>query len=527
MRTLARLAALPAAGAIGLATLLVAAPAEALVTVQPSITGSAPASAHLGDPVTFSYTISLPTTVYATSIATHQDAALPASATAVTLDNSPVPADQITRSGGDLTIQTGAAPSDGLAAGDHTLTFTAAVASPDPADTSSSATLHYSPTPPPMLVAPVLGGSVDSAPVTIAINQPDLSVVLTPDSGEDQVGLLGTGQDIDFEVDVANLGYGSPTSTLTLTLPTGTKLGADGVSWDSDGSTVTCSPLDASHLSCPLGALAHDSGDDPTLNIDLTTTPGEPVGTVGTITAAVAPDAGQGTDTDRGNDSVSAQLEFTGAARLSYTITPAKKQIPLGGKVDVTLTVHNAGPQPAPSTVGFAVVVGSQFDVVNFTGRTVPPPAALPLARLHNLGTVVKPGVTGAVAPGSAPDGGGSAVLWFVGDIPAGHSVTATLTLKARQLGTAKVGLLAISGAADPNCPNFDCNPTTVPISVVAVPAPVAHGGGTPISGGTGTLPDTGANTGPAVLGLGLLVAGAGLLLLGRRRPAVAARRVR
>jgi LPXTG-motif cell wall-anchored protein len=485
----ARLTGLATAGLVLLgATLVSATPAHGIVPV--SITGSAPASTHGPGSLTFSYDIELSVPVDSTTITTHQPTELPADTTGVRLDGAPVPAAQISRPDPvDITVQTGPLPTDGLAAGSHTLTFTVTVGTGPGASTTASATIDYQITGTP--------GSVTSADVPVAVNQPDLAVTLTPDSGEDQVGLLGTGRDIDLLVDVDNRGYGTPSSTLTIDLPTGLALGSAGVSRDATGDPLSCAPAvgNPQQIHCALGPVNHGADGDPTLDIDLTSTAAAPIGQLATVTVSAAPDAGQGTDQNPANNSASAQLRFTGSARLSYFVTPAKTTVALGGQTTVTLTIHNAGPQPAPSTLAFTVLVGSNFSIAGFTGQT-------------------GPGVPMAVGPGGGPTGTGAELLWFAGDIPTGGSASATLTVQARLLGTGRVGIAAFSGASDPNCPDFDCSPATVALQAIAAPAPAS-------AGGTVILPATGqASQATVLFSFGLLLAGCGLVLLGRRRVA-------
>ncbi|HET6209395.1 MAG TPA: hypothetical protein VFD94_03385 [Jatrophihabitans sp.] len=487
----ARLAGLVTAGSVLLGLVLVpavifAGPAQGIGPA--SIAGSAPARAHGPGSVTFSYDLELAAPVDSASITTHQPAELPASNTGVLLDGVPVPAAQISRPDpADITVQAGALPTDGLAAGSHTLSFSAAVGTGPSAATVSSATLDYTLTGTP--------GSVSSANVPVAVNQPDLAVTLTPDSGEDQVGLLGTGRDLDLLVDVTNLGYGTPASTLTIDLPAGLALGSAGVSQDATGYRLSCASVvgNPRRIDCPLGAIGHTAGGNPTLDVDLTSTAAAPIGQIASLTVSAAPDAGQGSDQNPTNNGVSARVQFTGLARLSYTVTPAATSVVLGGQTTVMLSIHNAGPQPAPSTLAFTVLIGSNFSIVGFTGRTGPP--AQPVA----LGS------------SSTQSDGGAELLWFAGDIPAGGSASATLTVQARQLGTGKVGIAAFSGASDPNCPNFDCSPATVSIRAVAAPV-VPAGTGGPILAATGQ-----ASPATLWLSLGLLLAGLGLLILGRR----------
>jgi hypothetical protein len=463
-----------------------------------TVTGSVSAPTHGPGTATFSYQIVVPSAVDATVFTTHQDPTLPASASGVTLDNAPVPAGQIIAAGGDITVQTGATPADGLAAGTHVIAFTAPVGTA-PAATSSTAMLSWT-----------IGGvpdSASSAPVTLAVNQIDLRTILTPDEGEDQLGFLGTGADLEFDVDVENIGYGSPDSQLELDLPVGLALGQDGVVRDEDGSPLTCAPdpANAQHLICDLGTLTHTTfADDPTLDIDLVATPAARVGATVAITATASPKAGEGTDINPANDSATAHIKFAGSAALTYTVTPAEKKVELGASTTVKLTVHNSGPQPTGETIAFSVLIGDNFTITGFTGNTTPP---------ADLG-----GPAGGAALAAAPTG----VIWFAGNIAAGHSASAILTIKATKLGTTQVGLLGFSEASDPNCLDGDCDPTTASVQAIAVAAKPAAPTN-PVAPDSGSQPDVLANTGAASgqeLGVGalLLLSGSLLLMLGRRR---------
>ncbi len=478
-----------------------------------TIVGSAPAVAHGAGTVTFSYTIVLPSAVDSTVLTTHQPIQLPAQTGGVTLDGVAVPVGQVTRpSAVDIAIQTGPNPVDGLAAGSHTITFSTALGSGPAADTASSATLSWS--------VAASAGSVTSSVVSVKVNQPDLAVLLTPDTGEDQVGLLGTGRELILEVDVQNLGYGTPASTLHIALPTGVAIGPGGVSRDANGAALTCvaDAVVAGQLNCPLGALTHQvAGADPTYNISLTTTAAQPIGQTVPITVSATPDAGQGTDTDPTNDSATARLQLTGAAKLSYTISPASSKVVLGATTTVKLTVHNAGPQPAPGTLALSFVVGTNFDIVGFTGKT---PDLSGGAGSGASTTSHRASVTSTGAGLGPADPTGTIIVWLIGDLPAGQSATATLTLRAHKIGPAKIGLLAFSGAADPNCPDLDCAPASATLQIIAAPAVIKPAAPTPSPAAAApALAATGQNPAPtAGLASGLLLAGLGLLLLTRRR---------
>src|SRR6185437_9602259 len=261
------------------------------------------------------------------------------------------------------------------------------------------------------------------------------------------------------------------------------------------GNQLSCTPAAGNPqlIHCALGSLGHGAGGDPTLDVDLTSTAAAPIGQIASLSVSASPDAGQGADQNPTDNNVSARVQFTGLARLSYTVTPAKTSVPLGGRTTVLLTIHNSGPQPAPSTLAFTVLIGSNFSIAGFTGRTGPP--AQPVA----------------VGSGSTTTDSGAELLWFAGDIPVGGSVSAVLTVQAETSGTGKVGIAAFSGASDPNCPNFDCSPATVAIRAVSAPILVPASTG-PILAATG-------QASPATLwfSFGLLLAGCGLLILGRR----------
>jgi hypothetical protein len=285
MRLTARLACAATAcfllfGSFTLAGAAGAAPALAL-------TGAASGTARGPGALRFGCTIVVPSAIDATVFTTHQDSALPALSAGVTLDGIAVPAAQISHTGAnDVTVQTGADPADGLTAGTHTVAFTATVGTAT-ASTSSTATLDWTQSGTP--------GTLTSPHVAVALNQIDLATVLTPDSGEDQLGFLGTGAGLVLQVDVRNLGYGTPDTQLELDLPTGVAIGPDGVTRDDDGSPVTCHPApgNAQQVFCDLGALAHSTAaSEPTLDVDLIATAAAQIGQTVAITATASPNTG-------------------------------------------------------------------------------------------------------------------------------------------------------------------------------------------------------------------------------------------
>jgi hypothetical protein len=488
-----------------------------------TLTGSAPSSAHGPGTITFTYTIDLPAAVDSAMFTTHQPAALPAIVSGVTLDGTAVPAGQVTRPNSlDIAVQTGANATDGLSAGAHTITFLATVGTGPTTAVSATATLNW--------LEGAVPQALTSAPVPVDVNEPDIAVTLSPDSGEDQIGSLGTGREVTLALDVKNLGYGTPHTTLEVDLPTGTTIAPDGVVLAASGYELACAPslADPQKLLCDRGTLAHDTASmDAEVDVNFITTAAPPVGQLATITVTAAPKPGEGIDTDPSNNSVSAQFRFTGSAALSYTVTPAKSKVHLNEQTTITLTVHNAGPQPAGQTIALAILVGDNFQITGFTGNAQPPTE---FESAHARSTSAK-AIKSAAADLGIPDDGSligglvnssDGTFWFIGDIPAGQSASAVLTIKAIKLGTTKIGLFAISDAADPACPSLDCNLTSTTVEAVALAAPAQNHNTLPATTANGDGAEL-ANTGPAslpvlVLGLVMLVVGAGLTLAIRPR---------
>lgn len=437
MAPITRLVGASAAGLLLLgASTTLATGADAAPPAPPStLTGSAPAYAHGPGQITFSYRIVLTDPVASAILTTRQAAALPADPAGVLLDGVAVPPTQVSQPDSvDIAVRTGALPTDVLAAGTHTLTFQATVGTGAGTATSSSATLTGLQGADPV--------SLTSPPVSVQVNQPDIAVVLTPDSGEDQTGAAGTGQDLYLGVDISNAGYGTPTTTMEIDLPVGLVLGSEGVSRDSDGSPLDCGadPAQPQHILCALGVLSHAAtGSDPTIVLDLTTTKNPPVGQIAPITVSADPDPGQGVDTDPSNNSVIAHIEFTGSAALSYVISPAETKVELGSETTVKVTVHNSGPQPATDAIGFVLNAGDSFDITDFTGNSEPPAGsqggvyasfahpgwqASASGRRHALGwgnaNPQLAQVSAAPSDNAPVATKADGRLWFLGDIPSG-----------------------------------------------------------------------------------------------------------
>lgn len=385
------------------------------------------------------------------------------------------------------------------------------------------------------------GGTAAAAVPT----DPDLSLALPPDSGEDQPASLGTGADIYFDAELRNVGAAGA-AHLTITLPTGLALGADGVVLYADqaaydafnGTTLTCSGTTGT-VTCPLGTVAATGAttDPPLIEVDLLATPDGVAGTSATFTVAVAPDSGA--DATPSDDQVQATIDFTGIADLSFAITPSRSRVVVGRTTTLTLTVTNHGPQPATDAIALSMLDNDSFDITGFDGATTPPGTsplartmrALPVRRLAARMHAALPGSGFSSTPsaGSSTGGGstsGAGLFWFPGTIPSGGAVTAHLTVKAIKVGTTQVGLIALSTASDPDCVGAatTCVPVTATLTAVAAPVarPTHHTSQTPSAPATAaTAPLANSGTpdrGLLVLALALTTAGAGLTYLGRRR---------
>jgi hypothetical protein len=354
--------------------------------------------------------------------------------------------------------------------------------------------------------APASSTSVPAAP---AVVQPDIAVSHLGPLGSSvpvvgATGFIGTGMQVLFGVAVMNLGSGTPHTSVTITLSNGLAFVFAIRDVDAEGGQpLACSQIGSAptQIKCPLGGLPHFTTGDPLIQIQLTTTAQPPVGTIGTVTVAAAPDSGQGTDSNPANNSASTSLTFSGIAALSGTLTPAATQIPVGAHTTVTVTIHNAGPQPAVHTVVNVDVVGNG----DKSGKT-------PCCPLQLIGF--------SGAGGSNSFHGGE---WDPGTIAPGSSVTGIVTVRARIAGTGNVVLLSIeSVATNPNCPDENCTAVIAAIRAVPVqPAPASTRPPPPTA--VISVPPPLATTGSSsrsmlALSVLFLIAGAMLTVAGRRR---------
>jgi uncharacterized repeat protein (TIGR01451 family) len=180
--------------------------------------------------------------------------------------------------------------------------------------------------------------------------------------------------------------------------------------------------------------------------------------------------------------------ESAASADLVLTVTTGKRKVSDGDVVTVTFTVENRGPSDASGVVVDESITGLKL---------------------------LESDVSGVSAHGGT---------WTIGDLASGDRVVWTARYRVTGQDTASVvGRVSAAAPADPNLDNNGgdaCVSEEEGCGVVAFEVANAAA-----DGGNGTddgdaLPDTGATLGKGALNLalGLIVAGAGVLLLGRRR---------
>ena len=465
----------------GAGLLIVSAPAMA--ADPPTLTGSAPVAAHGPGTVRFTYTIDVAVGLDSAELATHQDALLPADAGSVTVDGTALARAQITVSGRDLTIPLGT-----VAAGAHTVRFSARVPGAPSAVTRSSADLSYAQTGLPQ-------NPLHSAPVVVDINEPDIEVV--SDFGEPVPEQpLATGDTGGFEFTVSNIGFGAPPTTLRITVPKGLDTTFEGppccTSTGQPLPPLTCSHSTPGQHECALGPLAH--GQAVSLGIGFTASPSAVPGTTASLIITATPD--QGVDQDPSNNTLTIPIRFTGLAHLTSRATTPTPKVTVGHSTVVTVTVHNSGPQPA-DVIAFVILdefndVG-HFEFTRFDGDTG--------------GDPISPGI----------------VEWIIGTLNPGKTATAHLTVRAISAGTGTITVDTESGAGDPSsCKQKICGPrlTLTAIAETSTAAPATS----PFVPGPGLTGDTPRNdslaTSVILASTGAALALGWLLLVRRtRRP--------
>jgi hypothetical protein len=493
--------------------LVVWAPPSAAAAEPVVVTGSAPHAAHGPGTVPFSYALQVARDLDSATVATHQDAFLPADATSVTFDGAAIGSADLRVSGGNLTIVLGAVP-----AGSHMLKFNALLQGTPSIVTSSSIDVNY-----------VVGGAqpavAQSAAVTVDINEPDIAVVGISDSFPFPELPFGTGVGLvpPFDFGVLNLGFGAPPTTVRITLPSGLDV-LSAPCCTNNGDPFQCTHSTPGVFVCALGPLGKTLVD-----IGLAASASAVPGTTATIAISATPD--QGVDQNPANNELRVPIKFTGTARMVTTLTPATGNITVGQSKVITVTVHNDGPQPGEFTSAFAILDdNAHFKFTAFDGRSVILPQSgdslATLARVRARSTVVAVASAKSAAQTNAvpPE----QVFWLIGTLAPGQTVTAHLTVLATSVGSTHLNVGATSTAGPAGCDPKACPTitlTAVKAAPAATPAPTptpTTPTPTPAAAGSSGLSDSGATPWPmAWLGITFVLAGLALVrAAGSRRAA-------
>ena len=456
----------------------------------PTLSGSAPTSAHGPGIIAFTYNIQVPADLDAAALSTHQAALLPANATSVTLDGAAVAASQITVTGGDLTIALGVVP-----AGAHTVRFTARVPATPSAVTESSADLTYS-------QGGVQQDVLHSDPVHIDLNEPDIDVFSDPQPVPVQP--VGTGTPNGWDLQVRNIGFGAPPTTLHITLPSGLDMPTrDEPCCTATGDPLPCTRKTPAEIECQLGLLTH-AQFPVDVSLGFTATAAAIPGTTASITVTATPT--EGVDHDLSNNTLTIPIKFTGFAHLVGRATTPNTTITVGHTAVLTVTVHNDGPQPAEGTEAIVSLddfaLEGHFLFTSFDGK-------------HLFGEPIEDTVA----------------EWSIGTLAPAATVTAHLTVRAVSAGTGRITVHANSSAGDVQCNRKTCDPNALTLTAVAAkPATTPTPTPTPTATPTATTPRAAASSGDelaptgatpeqlAWLGTALIAAGAVLIRQNRPR---------
>ena len=532
---------------VGCSTLLaIALPGLGTASAAPpavTIAGSLPAPVASPGPETLDYTITVTAAIDGAVLTATEPADMTADPATVQVNGFDSPVGTVSQQGDGLAIRLGAG-ADGaqggtLTVGAYLITFDIAVPATVPSNATASASLAFTRSAVP-----------DSATSnTVALRGPDLALSIPPNSGEDQILPLGTGQTGFYDAELTNAGADATGVTLTITVPTGLAIdtSADPVTRDdhwqtddgADAAPIACAPPSGHTMTCTVGAVAQ--GVDTLLEIPITATPAGAPGTEVQLIMKVAPDAGLEANPD--DNTLTATIRLTGIAVLDFTLTPSAHRVHIGATVDITTSVRNDGPQPAEESVALALTdTDTSFKIVDFTGNTTPPalPALAARAAKHVAGlnreaagrsAATTPGRLGTLGtPGASATPGtpGTSVIWFIGTIPAHSTAKATLKLKAVAAGTTQLAFLGGSDAGNPVCDNPASDTTAchqfTEITITAVsaaastPPPTSSAPTTPVATPLG---NTGSPAGALLLaGLAAVALGAALTVAaGRIRP--------
>ncbi|MCW2528202.1 MAG: hypothetical protein JWM76_3062 [Pseudonocardiales bacterium] len=433
-------------------------------------------------------------------VATHQDARLPADRRSVIdalIDSAPAPTGSVTLSGSDLTFDLGARDP-----GVYTVTFAVTLASMLPATYRSSATALYTAADAPAATALsaavlVVVGADDAPAVDLAINLGNAGSSLEPIP-------IGAGSPGDTLAYITNAGTTATTVSLLVEVGAGLRSGDIlDIGEGQNGVTRMSCPGVSGHPQqrrCQLPELA--SGGEIVIDVEVGIAPSHVAGSTAALTLTVEPTAPGSVEADPSDNSAVSIYQFAGVANLTTDMTATAPSTTVGSTLGVTVTVMNTGPDPAPQAAAEVRLNDDSgtFELIDLSASAGQP---------QRLSV-------------------GTSITWPIGDLAVGQSATAKLILRALAPGAVTLEIMAHSVATDPACSTpADCPVLNLPLTSLAVVTTPATGGpGTPVTE-TRTPPTTGddlADTGSPIFGLSvlaaaLLIIGAGLLRIVRRRP--------
>ncbi|WP_375493849.1 hypothetical protein [uncultured Jatrophihabitans sp.] len=363
--------------------------------------------------------------------------------------------------------------------------------------------------------------------------------------GEDHAAPLSAGDDTDFVVQLVDNGPGVPNATFAISFDQPlfgdpddiVRLNGFFAGGKPSVQTLKCTAsADRRTITCRTGPIAHDTNAfiDFDVNVAASAKPGTTAGFAATL-EPLAPTTFAAT-------TVHGTVRVVATADLHVSLNHKQLTVPVGHRARITATIHNAGQGPAPETVAFAIStrkhekLASHFVITNGTklsdagggeigGGTVSDSAApsssvviagvRPLNRTYLVADGSDNRSRRMVAQQLATRRGPSIRLWPLHTIAPGQTKTLTIELRAKTVGTDRLGVFAFS---DNDSESTDPDNAFAEAKLVAVAARHPAGTGARLAA-SGPL-----WLGPLLAGGLLAVLVGTLLLVGARQPRFVAR---
>lgn len=407
-----------------------------------------------------------------------QSASLSPVAGTATFDGATLPAGAVSITGQSISIDLSSV--NPVAAGQpHDLGFEVTMSPAAQADQTSVATVSFNDT---------LGGAQatsTSADQVVELPKPDYQI--SADNAAPARVTAGNSAGVSFTVG----GPASPPANFEISVPAGFSF----VQADNNGTVLNCVPAGAA-VTCPVP----DASKTVLLNVEVRAAAADHIGQTGTVTVQVVPVGPP--DATPANNVAQAQVQVVGTVALKvgfsspYGLVAQTPKLPLatlpvGKPTTITMTVTNQGPDAATGvSARLAMSTNTPTDFAISFG----------------------PGIAGHAPVANR----GAYGVWQIGTLGVGQTATTSVTITPKAVGdTAFLSLFMNSSELNTlQCSNRDCG------SSGGVNIAVASSVASPASGDSG--PEL-ANTGspvraPLLGGLATVLAGAMLLLIGRRR---------